>query len=419
MAGCEGLMGLSRPSRITIAIPNVATKKVRMETSKGDTVQISVLPPPIDLRVTYRRLWWALPMLTLSALVFVLVIGSSLIQISYWETAPGEAASVADRMSITAAKRYPAENKLMFVTAYGSQLTGLESLVGWIDPDVDIYSRTERFGRTSPTGQRRAGFQAMTSAKQIAEYVAFKHLGYDVSIKDGVVLVNDLVCEVNPAPDSACNVLEIGDLINAVDGQATATLPKLAEVLGDHAVGDVLSVEVTPYGEANKETRKIRMIESPSEPGRAILGFVPADTRIVQLPFEVEIDTDSIGGPSAGLAFTLSLIDELSKGELLGKTTVAVTGTIEDDGTVGAIGALQQKAVAVERSGAEVFIVPSEQSASEMTEARAAVGSGLKIVQVANLDEALKVLLDLGGEPINKGIATGIATTQRSNTLSI
>lgn len=95
---------------------------------------------------------------------------------------------------------------------------------------------------------------------------------------------------------------------------------------------------------------------SPDDPNRTIIGVWPADTRKVKLPFEVGINTDLIGGPSAGLAFTLALIDELTPGELTGGIKVAATGTIDGDETVGAIGALRQKTVAVKASGAKVFL---------------------------------------------------------------
>jgi PDZ domain-containing protein len=137
------------------------------------------------------------------------------------------------------------------------------------------------------------------------------------------------------------------------------------------------------------------------EPTRPIIGFVPADTRTVSLPFEVKISTTDIGGPSAGLAFTLALLDELTSGDLMGTSHVVATGTISDDGSIGAIGALEQKAVAVKASGADLFLVPAGQSAEEMKRARKAAGSGVKIVQVATLDEALAVLRANGGNALS------------------
>lgn len=377
-----------------------------MDTSSDDTAVESVLPSPVDVGRVHRRLWWALPMLTVGASILLAISFAGSKMIDQWETAPGQAEAVADRIEISEATRYRAENKVMFVSAFGSRLTALESFIGWLDPDVDVQGKNERFGSISPADQRRLGFQDMATAKQIAEYVALEKLGYEVSITEGAVIVSDLVCEATPTPDSACEVLEIGDMITSVDGKETKTLSSLVDVLEGRVIGDVLEVEILPYGKVNTETRDVRMIASPNDPTRPIVGFVPADTRKVEVPFEVEIKTAAIGGPSAGLAFTLAILDELTPGELLGQTKVAVTGTINDDGTVGAIGALQQKAVAVKRAGAKVFLVPASQSDDEIKEAQDAVGEGLKIVRVATLDEALLVLSEMGGDPLNKVNAT-------------
>ena len=101
-----------------------------------------------------------------------------------------------------------------------------------------------------------------------------------------------------------------------------------------------------------------------------------------------------MGGPSAGLAFTLALLDELTPGELTGGKKVAATGTITPSGAVGEIGGLPQKTVAVEREGAELFLVPL----AELAEAQAkAEGTNLKVVGVETLDDALAALQEFGG----------------------
>ena len=108
-------------------------------------------------------------------------------------------------------------------------------------------------------------------------------------------------------------------------------------------------------------TVTVELSASPDDPDRTIVGFQPFDTRVVQLPFEVDIETGDIGGPSAGLSFTLALIDQLSPGQLTGGRNVAVTGTIGLDGSVGAIGGLAQKVSAVHQNGVDVFLVPASQ----------------------------------------------------------
>lgn len=135
--------------------------------------------------------------------------------------------------------------------------------------------------------------------------------------------------------------------------------------------------------------------------GRAsFLGIMPADRLLFEsdFGFEVDFDTGNVGGPSAGLAFSLAVLDQLTEGELTGGAKVAVTGTIDASGNVGAVGGVPQKAAAVRDLKADIFIVPVELGEAELDRVRAIAGDNLEIVPVATLDEALAVLEDLGGD---------------------
>jgi PDZ domain-containing protein len=377
-----------------------------MDATNNTTTRSSVsLPPPIVVertRVPQSRLWWSLPLLTVSWLVLLSIVVASVVTVGLWEIAPGSAEQVSERMSFTeaesaGAKRYEPDSPVMFVTALGNRLTALSALVAAIDPDADVQTRRERFGDIAPSEQRRLGFQSMTSSKQVAEFVALRRLGFDVSLEWGDIVVEQLVCADEPAELSACRQLNPGDTIRKVDGRPVFDLEGLLEAMSGRVPGEVIVLVVVPHGEAGEVERRVELMVSPDDPSRTIIGIVPADTRTVSLPFEVEIDTDQIGGPSAGLAFTLALIDELSPGELTGGIRVAATGTMSADESVGAIGALRQKTVAVRQSGAQVFLVPASQSEEELAEARRVAGKGLRIVPVASLAEALAVLEELGG----------------------
>jgi PDZ domain-containing protein len=96
----------------------------------------------------------------------------------------------------------------------------------------------------------------------------------------------------------------------------------------------------------------------------------------------------------------LALIDELTKGNLMGRGRVVATGTINEDGSVGAIGALEQKAIAARDAGATLFLVPAGQSVIEVNKAREAAGKSVSIVEVGSISEALKALAKNGGDPV-------------------
>jgi PDZ domain-containing protein len=351
-------------------------------------------------------MWWALPLITIVWLITGAMITSAVVKINYWEVAPGSAEQVAsrftfDKQALSQVTRYKTSAPILFVTAYGSKLTALDALIGVLDPDVDVLNREEKFGKSTPSEQRRLGFQAMATTKQIAEYVALRRLGYDVSISYGALIIERLVCEDAPKPLSACLQLDPGDTITAFDGIEIPTLSDLMPIIADYSPGDVVEVTITPHKSEKSVKKKIELMVSPDDPNRTIMGVWPADTRKVDLPFEVGINTDLIGGPSAGLSFTLALLDELTPGELSGGLKVAATGTIDGDESIGAIGALRQKTVAVKATGATIFLVPSSQTAEELSAARRVAGSKLRIIPVANLEEALSVLKELGGSAIS------------------
>jgi Lon-like protease len=305
---------------------------------------------------------------------------------------------VATRLEVDGADRYPTSGSVLFVTATGSQMTLLGWLLGTLDDDVEVFTYEERFGPRTPLEQRRQGFQAMYGSKQVAEYVAARLLGLPADFLPGPAVVADLICADDAPPLSGCEVLQVGDTIVAIDDQPTPLLSDVPEVLTSLRPGDEVVVTVKPFQQTGTQERRLVLTSPDDDSDRAILGFRPADTRSVELPYDVDIDTNQIGGPSAGLAFTLALLDELSPGSLTGPTPVAATGTIAEDGTVGAVGAVRQKAVAVARSGAEVFLVPAATDDDELAEIRESLGESLQIIEVGTIGEALEVLEALGGD---------------------
>ena len=395
-----------------IALDLTVTSKTVSDMSIDTTTTPSSVSPTVAaeqetvIAPRQRNMWWALPLITIVWLITGAMITSAVVKINYWEVAPGSAEQVAsrftfDKQALSQVTRYKTSAPILFVTAYGSKLTALDALIGVLDPDVDVLNREEKFGKSTPSEQRRLGFQAMATTKQIAEYVALRRLGYDVSISYGALIIERLVCEDAPKPLSACLQLDPGDTIIAFDGIEIPTLSDLMPIIADYSPGDVVEVTITPHKSEKSVKKKIELMVSPDDPNRTIMGVWPADTRKVDLPFEVGINTDLIGGPSAGLSFTLALLDELTPGELTGGLKVAATGTIDGDESIGAIGALRQKTVAVKATGATIFLVPSSQTAEELSAARRVAGSKLRIIPVANLEEALSVLKELGGSAIS------------------
>jgi PDZ domain-containing protein len=318
---------------------------------------------------------------------------------------PADAQPVEPRLSIDGPPTYNSAGQVLFVTVRSPELTLLEWWVGRGNPAVDPKSYGDLYATETPQQQTSRGQRDMRTAKETAEYVALKALGFGVKLTPGDVVIDQLVCFKVDASGQTCEesapsdqLLDPGDQLIKVDGVALAVVDDLAPVLAKHKPGDKVEVEYERNGQPG--SGEVELIDSPDEPGRTIVGFLPSDTSQVVLPADIKIniDTESIGGPSAGLAFTVTLIDQLSKGDLLGGQRVAITGTIDINANVGAIGGLSSKASAVLQSGAKYFLVPTSQGEADIAKAREVVGDDVEIIPVATLNEALAALVRIGGE---------------------
>jgi Lon-like protease len=231
----------------------------------------------------------------------------------------------------------------------------------------------------SDTQRRRSSLNEMSRSQLIAITVALRQLGREVDIEAvgaEVVLVQ---------PDSpAEGELEVGDVIVAAQGDDVTSTSDLQRAMSDLAPGDEASLTVEREGEPIELMLATRASEQ--DPERAVVGVQVQDAEDFQFPVDIEIDAGSIGGPSAGLAFALDIVDELGDDVDDGRTIVA-TGELNLEGDVLPIGGIKQKVIGARRAGADLFLVPDRNAA----DARA-VADGLEIVAVSDFDEALSAL---------------------------
>jgi PDZ domain-containing protein len=364
-------------------------------------------PPtaPVGERPMPRRRWW-IPLIVLAAVLSIGVIGAAYVRVPYVGYAPGDASPASARIDVSGLATYPMDGQVFFVTVGTPRLTALGWLVGTLDGDkVDVYTEKEVFGDQTEQENRQENLRLMTYSKDFAEYVALSKLGYPVSVANGGVVIESLCLEA--ASDGSCArqspaaaVLQTHDIITAVDATPINVVPDLQTALSGKHAGDTATLTI----KRGDQTLEVPVQLTTSDDGRAIVGFIPnpspPDSITFSFPFDVNIDSGQIGGPSAGLAFSLALLDELTPGELSGGVDVAATGTISPGGAVGPIGGLKQKTIAVMRTKAKLFLVP----ASEWAEAEAAAkGSDLKVVGVNTLDDALAELGTLGGNATQLG----------------
>jgi PDZ domain-containing protein len=253
-----------------------------------------------------------------------------------------------------------------------ADLTLFEAVKGWLQSDYAVVPRELVYPpNQTPQQVDQQNAQEFKDSQTSAETVALRKLGYPVQVT---------VKEVT-AGSPADGVLKPGDVITSVDGTPVTSSTKLTEMIRAKPAGTPRTVGYSRDNAAATATITPRI-----EDGVPRMG-VKVEQKQAH-PFQLKIDLDKIGGPSAGLMFTLGIIDKLDPVDLTGGQVIAGTGTIDDDGDVGPIGGVPQKLVAAKRDGAKVFLTP----AANCAEAMANSVPGLPLAKVATLDDALNAL---------------------------
>lgn len=262
---------------------------------------------------------------------------------------------------------------------------------------VQLVPKSAVLGTTPPSQLGCQDAQQMSGATSSAAVVALRRLGYSVRENDLGAQLTQIV------PHSAASAagLQCNDTVTAVNSTPIHTDSDLVNTIHSDKPGQVVAItaqRVNQSGHSQNVVLHPRLTGTPAgpgqpaQPGRAFLGVASTTLVTFTMPFNVTIDVGNIGGPSAGLALTLGLLDVLSNGDLTGGHRVAATGTINLDGTVGDVGGVAQKAVAVRRAGAQLFLVPPQ----ELKAAQSNAGS-MKVMAVSTLQQALADLQALGG----------------------
>jgi len=325
-------------------------------------------------------------------LILVAVIAASTIDVPYYAISPGSARRTNDLVEVPAARRFPPTGELLFVTVGVGRLKALGWVLATRDADVEVVPERVILGTTPKGEYRQQVTQEMVDAKETAAVVALNRICERV-VETGTGARVEQVEKGSPA--AAAGIAQ-GDVVTAVEGTPVTTAGEALAILRSKAPGARLALTaIAPAGGAQPRTTTATLAARLDEPARSFLG-VTLRTRQqdFSLPFDVKIDSGRVGGPSAGLEFALSIVDQLTPGEMTGGRRVAVTGTIEPDGTVGAVGGVPQKTVTVRRAGAKLFLVPKAQVA----EAQAKAGTEVEVVGVETLDDAIKALGSRGGD---------------------
>ncbi|MEL7156227.1 MAG: S16 family serine protease [Actinomycetota bacterium] len=380
------------------------------------------LPPDTPSPDATRRAMWQWVGSMVGFVVASAILGGILFKVPYVALVPGSARDTEPLLQVEGIEAFPSEGELLLTTVRVRQRPNLWEYL-WLqtDKDAEIVPEEVILGGRSPEENREFNLQLMTDSKSVAIAVALEELGYDAIQTDGVI-----IAELVPGA-AAETALSLGDTVVGIDGEPVQSSGDLVEVLGRYEPGDEITLLVerfdpaNPMGHAededvldesgqvptdpaerypNAETVSVELGAKPDDAQAAFLGVGPSDrvTFNNDFDFVVDIDSGAVGGPSAGLAFTLAVLDELTEGELTGGATVAVTGTIDPTGRVGPVGGVAQKTAAVRDLGADVFLVPAGLPPAEIERVMERAGSDLEVIPVEDLGDALEALAGLGGE---------------------
>ena len=302
------------------------------------------------------------------------------VDLPYVGWSPGPISEAIDAVVIDdGIEFYPPDGELLVLTVVSQPLNVYELLVAIFDPTVDIYDRAAvRIEGETDEEYRTRQLGLMDAAVQRALAVAFDRL--DIDVGEVRYRVETVFGEY-----PAAALLEPGDFVLAVGGEEMSSIEVVREQLADRDPGDVVELTIERAGDIREiEVELGETVDEETGEPRAIIGITIGP--FIDPP--ADINTNNVGGPSAGMMYTLALIDLLSEGDLTNGHVVAGTGTIEADGSVGGIGGIRQKVVAAEAAGADVLLVPESNYEDALTAER----EDIELVSVATIDDALAFL---------------------------
>jgi len=307
-----------------------------------------------------------------------LAVCLSVVELPLFVEAPGRARSVLPLIDVDGTSTYESEGRLLLTTVNVGRLNAFETLAAWIDPEAEVIPEHVVIppGQTDQEYERVSRSQ-MDQSKIAAVAVALELLTDYPDEHGPGVIVQDVL---GGAP--AEGRLFPGDLITHVNGSPVADVGQLRDAIGAAEDGRPVTLRVRPIeggATSSVEVRPTR-VEGVDRP---VIGIAT----VANFPYEVDIQSGAIGGPSAGLMWALGVIETLTPEDLTGGRVIAGTGTVDLEGRVGRIGGVRQKVVGAEEAGAEMFLLPR----GDMPDARGA-GEGIELVPVDTVEQALRFL---------------------------
>jgi PDZ domain-containing protein len=333
------------------------------------------------------------PWLVLLGLVLVgaAVVASASITVDYYAVSAGPVERVTDYVSVNDTDTFDAEGDLYFLTVVLEEVTLLQYLQATIDDEIDLRPReTIRPSGVTQEQLNRANSASMQESIERAIFVALDQLGYDATLQGDGALVVGLVDD-----SPAVGLLEENDIITQVNGVDVSMADQAVTLVSRTKAGERLDLTVVRHGdEGDPDMLEFTVVlgQHPDDDERGFIGvYLDTANLKADFPVDVAIDAGNIGGPSAGMMYTLGVMNILTEEDLTKGWKIAGTGTIAFDGDVGPIGGMRQKTFAARDLGAQYLLVPSE----NFEEASDAAGDDLVVISVDTFDDVIVFLGEL------------------------
>jgi len=289
---------------------------------------------------------------------------------------------------------YESEGDMHLVTVRGGQATPVQYLWAKILPHQEILPLHEvRPEGVSEDEYFHAQLQMMESSQEASTVVAYEAAEEDISIDyNGVYVVS--VVEDMPAED----ILKTGDRIVGIDGSTIEESNDLIEYVENKEAGETITLDVV---RDDKQLEKnLTLAAFPEQNNKVGIGIQLVTDRSVEVDPEVNFSSGSIGGPSAGLMFSLEIYDQLTEEDLTKGYQIAGTGEVDYQGNVLRIGGIDKKVIAADQEGCDIFFAANENGAADSNyqsalQAAEEIGTDMEIVPVDTFDDALQYLRNL------------------------
>ena len=305
--------------------------------------------------------------------VAVIALLAAWIPLPRYSVGPGPASEVVPLISVRGRPTYDSGTLISTTVSY-EQLTGILAVLAWIDPDKRVVGQDDVYPGGGPVAlEQERSLSQMDTSKIAATSAVLSTLTRYPGVHGEGALVETVFPEC-PAEGK----LFVGDLIESIDGTPIDDVEDASEAIAAAAPGDPVTFHVSAGG---SEHDVILARGRCPDSDRPLLGI----NLVNDFPFDVEIASGDVGGPSAGLMWGLGLYDLLTPGDLTDGRLVAGTGEMLADGTVGSIGEVADKVVAARNAGAEVFVLPED----NLEEAETADRGDMELIPVGSFAEAL------------------------------